>query len=79
MSAEATTYTPQAPPLDLSKWRNLPLILVVGGMVLAALASLAGDARVQRVGEWRERVERGVRYLIIAGREPGEVPVVFVV
>jgi len=45
MSAEATTYTPETPTWDLSKWRNLPMILVVGGMVLAALAGLKGDAR----------------------------------
>src|SRR6266852_5245086 len=40
MSAESTNY----PPLDLSKWRKLPMILIVAGMVLAALAGLKGDA-----------------------------------
>ena len=42
MSAEATTYVPDAPPMDLSKWRNLPLILIVSGLVLAGLAGI-GD------------------------------------
>ena len=45
MSAEATTYIAKSPTLDLSKWRNLPVILIVGGLVLAALAGLRGDAR----------------------------------
>src|SRR5439155_22389918 len=40
-----TTYTPETPTWDLSKWRTLPMILVVGGMVLAALAGLKGDAK----------------------------------
>lgn len=45
MSAEATSYTPTPPTLDLSKWRNVPAILVVAGMVLAALGGLKGGAR----------------------------------
>src|SRR5438552_15231705 len=43
MSAEAATYSPESPSLNLSKWRNLPMILVVGGMLLAVLGSLGGD------------------------------------
>src|SRR5947207_14017968 len=43
MSAEAATYSPQSPSLNVSKWRNLPMILVVGGMLLAVLGSLGGD------------------------------------
>jgi hypothetical protein len=42
MTSDATTYIPESPPWDLSKWRNLPVILIVGGLVLAALAGLAG-------------------------------------
>ncbi len=45
MSAEAITSPAESPTLDLSKWRNLPRILVVAGMVLAALAGLRGDAK----------------------------------
>jgi len=43
MSAEATTYTPETPTLDLSRWRTLPRNLIVAGMILAALAGLRGD------------------------------------
>jgi len=42
MTSDATTSFSASPSWDLSKWRNLPVILVVGGMVLAALAGLAG-------------------------------------
>src|ERR1051326_2766736 len=45
MSAHSSSYAPDARPLDLTKWRNLPLILIVGGVVLAALAGLTGDAK----------------------------------
>src|SRR5213594_2737028 len=45
MSAQTTTYATDAPPLDLSKWRNAPVLLIAGGMVLAVLAGLKGDAR----------------------------------
>lgn len=45
MSAEGTTYTPDASGMNLAKWRNLPMILVGGGFVLALLASLKGDLR----------------------------------
>ena len=45
MSADATTYTPGTPALNLSKWRNVPVILVVVGVVLAALGGLRGDLK----------------------------------
>jgi hypothetical protein len=45
MSAEATTHKPAGPVLDLSKWGKAPLLLVAGGVVLAALAGLKTDAR----------------------------------
>jgi len=47
MSAEATTVSSDTPRMDLSKWRNLPLILIGGGvaLALAALAVLKGDVK----------------------------------
>src|SRR6476620_5764332 len=37
MSSEQKTSTAAQPPLDLSKWRQVPMLLIVGGAVLALI------------------------------------------
>src|SRR5213595_1288638 len=39
MSSETKTHTAK-PPLDLSRWRNVPIILIVAGGILALIGAI---------------------------------------